>query len=410
MKVTPVDPADLVAALKKILPSTSAFPASTLIVPSSRVASALRRDLTGSGTLAGVRFFTPIEVAEDILIKSGIAFQECSQTAFALGLQILIESEDLKDRLEYFNLRQLRSGTGYSQAISNTLAEMESAGLSARDLRGLTVKNGGIPEKRFHDLATLWDATDQKFLSDEPPAWTTARILQEATRCLLEIPDAFPYPGPRILVLCGAPTNVEARFYASIPDLQIFYIPALPERREFTERLKYISSLLGGELKNETMPGDGKSELDVLHAFLFQSPKKLADPSRVRSQKVDGTVHLEVTSGIEEELAVTVRWVAEQIFEHRTPLERIAVLLPSLDPMAGMLVERLNRLDWAGYTVSNSRAEGQAPVYVAGGLPARLLPAGLRIGALLRTLQGRMGAEDLVDLVPGLQVPHIRGE
>jgi hypothetical protein len=410
MKVTQVEPTELATALKKILPAASTLPASTVIVPSSRVASALRRDLTGSGALAGVRFFTPIEVAEDILIKSGIAFQECSQTAFALGLQILIESEDLKDRLEYFNLRQLRTGSGYSQAISITLEELESAGLHARDLRGLTVKNGGIPEKRFHDLATLWDATDQKFLSDEPPAWTTARILQEATHCLDKMPDVFPYPGPRILVLCGAPTNVEAQFYASIPDLQIFYIPALPERREFTERLKYISSLLGGELKNEPMPGDGKSEIDVLHAFLFQSPKKLADPSRVRSQKVDGTVHLEVTSGIEEELAVTVRWVAEQIFEHRTPLEKIAVLLPSLDPMAGMLVERLDRLDWMGYTISNSSAEGQAPVYVAGGLPARLLPSGLRIGALLRTLQGRMGAEDLVNLVPGLQVSRILGE
>ncbi|MBZ5537504.1 MAG: PD-(D/E)XK nuclease family protein [Acidobacteriia bacterium] len=410
MKATRVEPTELAAALKKILPAASPLPASTIIVPSSRIASSLRRDLTGKGRLAGARFFTPIELAEDILLKGGVAFQRCSQTARALGLQALIESRVIEGRLEYFDLSQLRTGPGYSHAISNTIAELEGSGLSAKDLRELTIKKGGISEKRFHDLATLWAAVDEKFLSDVPPAWTSARILQEAGHSLREFPSAFSYPGPGVLVLCGDPTNVEARFFASIPGLQVFYIPALPDRREFADRLQYISGLLGGELNNETILGDGKSELDVLRAFLFQSPQKLAAPARARSQKVDGTVHLEVTSGIEEELAVAVRWVAEKVFEHRTPLERIAVLLPSLDPLAGMLVERLNRLDWPGGEESRSEPEAHAPVYVAGGLPAKMMPTGAKIGALLRTLEFRLTAEELVNLLPTLGIQRSEGE
>ncbi|MBZ5553754.1 MAG: PD-(D/E)XK nuclease family protein [Acidobacteriia bacterium] len=409
MKATRVEPIELANSLKKILPIASPLPAATIIVPSSRMASSLRRELTGEGALSGVRFFTPIELAEDILLKGGVAFQRCSQAARALGLQVLIESRELEGRLEYLDLGQLRTGPGYSQAISITLAELESAGLGPDDLLKLSVKNGGIPERRFHDLATLWAAVEERFLSDVPPAWTVARILREAARCLQEFPGSFSYSGPRVLVLCGDVTNVEARFYASIPDLQLLYVPALPERSETNRRLDYVSDLLGVRLDSETILTDGRSELDVLRAFLFQPPQTLANPARARSQEADGTVHLEVTSGIEEELAVAVRWVAEQVFEHHTPLERIAVLLPSLDPLAGMLVERLSRLDWMNYAVTMGNVEGQAPVYVAGGLPTRMMPMGTKIGTLLRTLGVRLAAEELVSLFPALGTQRSEG-
>jgi hypothetical protein len=86
--------------------------------------------------------------------------------------------------------------------------------------------------------------------------------------------------------------------------------------------------------------------------------------------------------------------VARQVLEHRTPLERVAVLVPAADPLEGMLATRLARLPWPG---------GPLPVHVAGGLPATERAGGARVLALLRALAGFLPAERLAPLLPALR-------
>ena len=69
-----------------------------------------------------------------------------------------------------------------------------------------------------------------------------------------------------------------------------------------------------------------------------------------------------------------------------TPLEDIAVLAPAIDPLAGLLVERLSRLPWP---------DGTLPVHVAGGLPFGGTAIGARTLAVVRALRGHLSAERL---------------
>ena len=89
---------------------------------------------------------------------------------------------------------------------------------------------------------------------------------------------------------------------------------------------------------------------------------------RPRSQGPDGSVDLEEHAGVEDELEATAGWVARQVADG-TPLEEIAVLVPDLDPLAGLVAGRLGRLPWH---------DGVFPVCVVGGLPLVAFAAGAR--------------------------------
>src|SRR5262249_37809997 len=126
---------------------------------------------------------------------------------------------------------------------------------------------------------------------------------------------------------------------------------------------------------------------------LFEPPALLADPTRPRSAGPDGTVDIEEHAGVEEELEVTADWVARQILEG-TPLEEIAVLVPALDPLAGLVAERLARLPWP---------DGPLPVHVGGGLPFASTAAGSRALAVLRALRAHLNGEPLAAVLPSLR-------
>jgi len=94
-----------------------------------------------------------------------------------------------------------------------------------------------------------------------------------------------------------------------------------------------------------TVPRSGESERAILTSYLFEPPAVLADGARARSAGPDGTVDIEEHAGLESELEAAADWVARQVLDG-TPLEDIAVLAPAIDPLAGLLVERLSRLPW----------------------------------------------------------------
>jgi hypothetical protein len=103
-------------------------------------------------------------------------------------------------------------------------------------------------------------------------------------------------------------------------------------------------------------------------------------------------VDLEEHAGIEAEVEATAGWVARQVAAG-IPLEEIAVLVPSLDPLAHLVAERLGRLPWHA---------GALPVHVAGGLRLTDFAAGARALAVVRALGAHLSAEAVSDVLPAL--------
>ncbi|MGN6109477.1 MAG: PD-(D/E)XK nuclease family protein [Kofleriaceae bacterium] len=137
------------------------------------------------------------------------------------------------------------------------------------------------------------------------------------------------------------------------------------------------------------------TELDLVADFLFEAPDRLASTERARSRGPDGTVSLELYAGADEELEATARWVAEEVFERGTPLHEIAVLVPTADPLASIVADRIGELEWPADI---------EPVYVAGGRPAVSGASGARLLAVVRALQGYLPAEAMLALIPRLRL------
>jgi hypothetical protein len=66
----------------------------------------------------------------------------------------------------------------------------------------------------------------------------------------------------------------------------------------------------------------------------------------------------------------------------------------ALDPLAGLVAERLGRLPWH---------EGSLPVHVAGGLPLPATAAGARTLAVIRSLRAHLSGDDRPDALRGAQ-------
>jgi hypothetical protein len=149
-------------------------------------------------------------------------------------------------------------------------------------------------------------------------------------------------------------------------------------------------------------PRAAETERALLTSYLFEPPAVLADRTRPRSSGPDGTVDLEEHAGVEAEVEAAADWVARQVLDG-IPLEGIAVLVPALDPLAGMIADRIGRLPWPDRTL---------PVHVAGGLPLSRTAAGARALAVVRALRAHLAAASLADVLPVLrldppQIPHL---
>lgn len=392
MGCTPLWLADLVPALRQWL---AAHPvgARVVLVPSRRVGAALRRALTGDGALCGVQFTTAADLAAETLRRAGVAFEVEDGAARALRLEWLLQSDRFRGRLAYFRLERLREGDGYARAIARTLGELESAGLSPQVLRDLADGCERVLPGRVRDLAALWEAVAA---GDPGPArWTIARVFHEAAVGVARQAGAVPPASARAAVLFDAPAADLAGFLRALPDLEVFRVGARPEPSEAPAA---VAAWLGdGRGPAALPPPTGHDELDRL-----VYPDRAGDRAAVPP---DGSVHLDRFAGVEAEIDAAAAWVAEQVLVHRTPLDRIAVLTPELDPWCALVYERLQRLPWGG-----DGAGGDPPVFVACGLPVTALPAGQRCGTLLGALEACLSAQRLSELLPFLKVDAIAGD
>ncbi|HEV8321001.1 MAG TPA: PD-(D/E)XK nuclease family protein, partial [Myxococcota bacterium] len=369
------------------LPAAGPLAARTVIVLHARMAHALRCALVRAGRealLAGTRFVGAGAAAAEVLLEAGVALEDGEEEARPRRLAALFRAVPPRLTLRYFEAALLRAAPGWEDAFARTITDLEGAGLRPEALPG---------GERWEDLGVVWRALDV----EAGGAWTPARVFAEAAARLESTgAAAWPFDVPVLAVVTGDEPATRGRFLRAVPEVHFALLAARPPRARWLERVR---RLYGDDLERgariEPAPRRAASERDLLASYLFEAPEVLADSARARSAGADGTVLLETHAGVEEELEATADWVAREVLEEGTPLDEVAVLVPALDPLGGLVAARLARLSWH---------DGTLPVFVAGGLPATGLAAGARALAVVRALRAHLAAEPLADVLPALRM------
>jgi RecB family exonuclease len=366
------------------LPVLDPLPCRTVLVRRERVAHALRCDLLRNGlgsVLAGTRFVPFGAAVTEVLHNTGARFQMGEEDLRAARLSVLFHSQL---RLRHFSRDLLRTKPGWEEAFARTISDLESAGLCPDDL--------DVPGRssRMRDVAAIWRAINDS----AGRSWTLQYAYSQAAKALDDLPGIWPFQGSALAFAGGEITAAEAQFLRAVPRLVVAALAARPARERYLNRMEALfGTPVGDALRSTAAPKTGGTERDLMASYLFEPPGLLADPSRLRSTGPDGTVDIEEHAGVEAEVEATADWVARQI-DSGTALEQIAVLVPALDPLAGLVADRLGRLPWH---------DGSIPVHVAGGLPITYFSAGARALAVVRALRAHLAAGALADVIPALR-------
>ncbi len=354
----------------------------TVLVPSERLAHAFRRELALDKKLRplliGTRLVQPVEVAHEWLLHAGEAPIRGAEEIRSVALENLFAAPDLETRLRYFDVREMRKGSGYAEAFAATLGDLAAAGVGAGELRKASAEaKDEVSSRRCNDVAEVLAALKLDACDDH-------QILRRA---------AAPGKRDRGLVfalLTSEPGEDLIAFLSSIAGATVALLASAPERAEIDLKIARLGAALGGVAPAKLAEKGADSELAILREGLFRPAADRA----VRGKGPDGTVHFEWHAGVEEELAAAADWVAEQV-RNGVPLERVAVIVPQADPLAGMVHDRLAKLPWEGL---------KPPLHVAGGLPAATIPVGQRMDALLRALECGLRAEEFLRLLPSIRL------
>jgi len=380
------------------LPADTPLPCRTGLVPRERVAHALRRRLLRderAAVLAGTRFITPVGAAIEVLRSAGIEFAPGEESLRRARLLALFRAGM---RLEHFPSELLSSRPGWDDAFAGAIGDLESAGLRPADVRvvasqpasGATAQaSADRAAAQLRDVTTIWSALEDA----AGTSWAAARIYVEAAHLLEADPGRWPFPGAVLATADVSTTAAEARFLRAIPAVTVGILAARPVREHYVAHLQALFGA-GAAVAASAVPArEHRTERDLLATYLFAPPELLADPGRPRSGGPDTSVNLEEHPGVEAELEATADWVARQIQEG-TPLEDIAVLMPTRDPLAGLIADRLARLPWR---------EGTVPVHVAGGVRLVGSAAGARALAVIRALRAHLAGPALAEVLPALR-------
>lgn len=352
------------------------LPERTVLVRTEAVAHVWRRDLVAAGRgdlLIGTRFVTPLAAATAVLDRAGVAFTSGEESVRGARIERLLGAPL---PLQAFALDVLRDRPGWSDALAATLSDLEASGIDADALRS----NADL---RCADLALLRERLDEIAGS----SWTASRTLREAAKLVSAAPTLWPFGTPCLAEVDGHEPVLLARWLRALPAITIRYAPASPLREPHRARIAHLFDAVTVEPCRATTA----DERGLLATYLFASPDELTSPTRPRSAKADGSIHLEEHAGVEAELDAAVTWVLGEIAAHGTPLEQIAIVLPRLDPLASLLVARLDEI---------------APdiAHVIGGLPATGSSAGARIDTVLRALTSCLHIEAMADVLPILSL------
>lgn len=413
-------PREMAAVIREELAAAGAGPLPELTVLAS--SAALIHDLHASSDgLSGATFLSPAQAASLVLLANGQYAGAVTDSYFSFLVEALIASPALEGRLTYFKLPQLRSGAGYAEALAKTISELSRAALTPASLRKAATSDSSAAA-RLQDIAAIWEALESQASSHG--CTTYSQLLSRAAGLLSETPSFYPFRGRTVAFIDEQTTNALLRFLASVPRLTVVYFRAFPERRKLRDRLDYAASVLDlpAQASDPIVPASPLphpiKEINLLKDRLFRALGEGIEAAAQRSPGgpvgldlpllpmlpddsagPDGTVHLEEHSGVEEELQSAVEWISRQVFEHKVPLERIAVLLPEVDPYAFMLAERLASLPFR----TAGRFADPLPITIASGIPATTRADGSRLLSLLNTLEEHLSAESIARFLPCLR-------
>ncbi len=378
-----------------------------VLVAAERQAHAIRRhvcvELARPDVLAGVLFVRPAELAREIILRSGRVRLPGWEDVRRLRILQLFESAALANDLRYFSADQLRSGQGYVDAFAHTIADLEASGLDAALALAVAQRlerRDPLAADRLHDVAVTWQAAD----AGEGVRATTPRLLAEAAELVLACPQVLAPFGRIFAVLTASPSTMLLRFLHALRACHAVFQEARP-LRSGTQRWRPLMGLptattpppLAAPRAAPTTAEESPpvSELQLVQRFLFETPENLTDPTRPRSGGADATVDLEEYPSIEEEIEAAATWVTEQVAAG-IPVERIALIVPEVDPYAAALADRLAR-------VAAAPGGQRLRVYVAGGLSLAASPAGMRVLGLLNALGRGLEAEATIRILPALR-------
>lgn len=368
--------AELRAAWLASLEADEVLPERLVLVRNEAVAHCWRRDLVTANRadlLVGTRFLTSMGCALEVLEREGVQFELGEEAVRAARIAMLL-LEGLP--LTAFRLDVLRDRPGWDQAFARTIGDLEAAGFAPDMI-------ASSPDPRCRDIAMIWSRLEEL----AGTSWTSSRALREAAALLEADPSRWPFTGACLIEISGHESPVLARWLRAIPRSIRVGRRLRPER---TEHMRRLDSLLGDVTLVDLVP-DGTCERDLLARYLFATPDVLTAPSRPRSTGIDGTVQIEQHAGLDEELDAAVDWVMSEVAEHGTPLERLAVVVPRLDPYATLLAHRFDAL-------------GADAVHVVGGLPASSTASGARIRTILRALAGFLHIDEMASVIPLLRL------
>jgi RecB family exonuclease len=346
--------------------------ARTILVPSESFAHALRVLLVvrSPASLNGTRLITPLAAATEVLRASGLDFKTGEARLRPLRLQ----------RLKAYSVGDLNS-RGWAHEFSFAVKDLESAALQPDVLVG---------GPAIQDLCEIWRGLD----NDAGPSFTSARILSEAAALLSEQPLIWPFDGPTFAVGHVGTSAAEARFLLACPSLEVGIAAGRPLRRHAVERMTALFGTNAVHALATSTPAAQslETEISLLQHYLFEAPDRLADPSRTRSRGPDGTVSLEAHAAVSDEIDAVVTWILQEIVEHGTSAQDLAVLSPDSEPWRTLIAERLGEVPNA------------PPVYFERGQPAIATIAGLRIAATLRAVAEFLPADAVMALLPRLRL------
>ncbi len=376
--------ADAVVALDARGP----LPTRLVLVPSEAHAHALRIELVTRApyALAGTRFLTAAAAARAVLESAGIPYQIGEEARRALRLRKLFRAGlDLAT----YRPDDLRT-KGWEEAFASSIEQLESAALRPDDLER-------IGAARSTDLATVWRALD----SDAASSWTVHRIIARACEALSDTPTVWPFHAPVLAVVPFGIDAIHARFLHMIPRVTLGIMRGRPARRRALERARVLLGADAALLATSAPVGTSdRGELGVLSEYLFEPPTQLATADRRRSCGPDGTVSLELHAGVDEEIEAAARWVADEVFHHHTALQDIAILVPTPDPLAALIADRIEALSWPDVI---------SPVHLACGRAAVSTSAGARLLQIVRALVAFLPGDAMIGILPRLRLSGIDG-
>lgn len=370
------------------LDAESALPTRLVLVPTEAHAHALRMELVAHSprTLAGTRFFTAAAAARAVLDAAGINYQLGEEVRRPLRIRKLMRTAPT---LATYRVEDLCT-PGWEDSFSSTIEQLEAAALRPEDLQQLE-------DTRADDLAHVWRLLD----ADAGASWTISRAMTEAAGLLAERPEVWPFDAA---VLASVPVGVDAahaKLLRMIPKITCGVLTGRPARRHVLDRMRGLLGRQAAAAVSAVAPGEPcRGELACLSEFLFEAPERLNAPDRTRSTGPDGTVSIELHAGVDEEIDAAVRWVADEVFEHRTPLQDIAVLVPTPDPLAMLISDRIRALPWP---------TAVDPVYLAPGRPATATAAGARLLTVILGLQSFLPGEAMLEILPRLRLVGMDG-